>query len=74
MQAKKIFFVFLFSPKEEAVKADRRSDAHKGEAEKVRKSTTVETLQSHQQEGCRESVDDTLITEVNFPWERRSLT
>jgi len=39
MQAKKIFFVFLFSPKEEAVKADRRSDAHKGEAEKVRKST-----------------------------------
>jgi len=42
MQAKKRFFyLFLFSPKEEAVKADRRSDAHKGEAEKVRKSTQL---------------------------------
>jgi hypothetical protein len=29
-----MFFVFLFSPKEEAVKADRRSDAHEREAEK----------------------------------------
>jgi len=44
MQAKKMYFVFLFSPKEEAVKADRRSDAHKGEAEKVRKSTSKESM------------------------------